>query len=447
MSRTFTRTLALAAASTLLVTGCATNDDPGTAQEPTETIVAPAELDHEELGLWDDGPCDPGREPLRLGLMTVFDSPVLSLKSHALALEASAEAFNSRGGANGACIEVHTCDDGANPDRSIACVREIDQAGVVATLNDLGTAAMAEVSAAMAQVGIPRIASNVANEDWGDQNAYPLDASGTGFIFLIPQGLIEEGATEIGVVRVDLAAAAALQGLLGDIYEGRATFSADLPVAAGTTDFSQFILAAQEAGAEAIALALGEQEGLQIVRAGQQLDADLLIGSSLTTMAHRTVAELGDYADHLVFLHSYPPATYDLPVYEALRADLAASGEEDLQPGNLQATAMRSWIGLYALLWMIREDGMTEFTREGISALLDRAEDVPMLDMFGGEDWTPAHDHPGVFQRAGIDRWVVWRWDRDEPAPGGLAGNFVPGAEISFDEVMCGTPLGGPQPC
>ena len=45
--------------------------------------------------------------------MTVFESPVLSLESHALALEASAEAFNARGGANGACIEVHACDDGA----------------------------------------------------------------------------------------------------------------------------------------------------------------------------------------------------------------------------------------------------------------------------------------------------------------------------------------------
>ena len=447
MSRTFTRLVAAVVASTLVVAGCSDPDEAAGDQDATPSTGPPAEVDHEALGLWDDGPCDPDREPLRIGLMTVFNSPVLSLESHALALDASAEAFNDRGGANGACIEVHACDDGANRDRSISCVREIDEAGVVATVNDLGTAGMSEVSEAMAQLGIPRIASNVANEDWGDQNAYPLDASGTGFIFLIPQGLIEEGGSDIGLVRVDLAAASALKGLVEDIYEGEATFPADLPVAAGTTDYTQFILAAQEAGAEAIALALGEQEGLQVVRAGQQLDSDLLIGSSLTTMAHGTVAELGDYADQLVFLHSYPPATYDLPVYEVLRADLAASGEEALQPAQLQATAMRSWIGLYALLWMIRDDGMTEFTREGISEMLDRAEDVPMLGIFGGEDWTPAHNHPGVFQRAGVDRWLVWRWDRNEAAPGGLEGNFVPGAEISFDEVMCGTPLGGPEPC
>ncbi len=45
---------------------------------------------------------------------------------------------------------------------------------------------------------------------------------------------------------------------------------------------------------------------------------------------------------------------------------------------------MRSWIGLYALLKMIRDANMTTFTREGISQMLNEAKDVPMLDIFGG---------------------------------------------------------------
>ena len=106
---------------------------------------------------------------------------------------------------------------------------------------------------------------------------------------------------------------------------------------------------------------------MQVVQAGQQLGTDLLIGSSLGTFSHTSVAELGDFAEQMVFLWSFPPATADLPVYEALRADLAASGEEALQPENLKASPMRSWIGLYALLKMIRDAEMTEFTREGIT--------------------------------------------------------------------------------
>jgi ABC-type branched-subunit amino acid transport system substrate-binding protein len=446
MSRNAARLAALVLSAALVAGACSSGGRAATGTTSTSRHGATA-VDYRALGLWDDGPCDPSRPKLRLGVMTVFESPVLSLQSHALALEASARAFNARGGANGSCIEVHACDDGANVDQSIDCVRRLDQAGVVATVNDLTTAGTGEVSAAMARAGIPRVASNVANQDWGDQNAYPLDASGTGFIFLMPQGLIEVGVKKIGIVRVDLAEASALQGLLADIYRGKATFPVDVPVPAGTTDYSQFILAAQSGGAGGLALALGEQEGIQVVRAGQQLDTKLKIGSSLSTLSHSTVAALGSFAKQLVFLHSYAPATYDLPVYRVLRADLSASGKAALQPGNLQATAMRSWIGLYALLWMMRQAKMTEFTRAGITQMLRQAKDVPMLGMFGGENWTPARNHPGLFQRAGTNHWAVWRWDPHAPAPDGLKGNFVPGANIDFDTVLCGTPFGAPKPC
>ncbi len=43
--------------------------------------------------------------------------------------------------------------------------------------------------------------------------------------------------------------------------------------------------------------------------------------------------------------------------------------------------------------------------------MLQQAKDVPMLDMFGGENWTPNLNHPGLFKRAGIDHWAVYRWD------------------------------------
>jgi hypothetical protein len=297
----------------------------------------------------------------------------------------------------------------------------------------------------MAEAGIPRVASNVVSEDWGDQNAYPLDASGTGVTFLLPQALIEQDITDIGLIRVDLAAASALVGLLEDLYANEgATFPYDVPVPGGTTDFTQFILGAQDAGVGGVTLALGEQEAIQVVRAAQQLGTDLRIGASLGTFPHSTVADLGDFADQMDFLWSFAPATYDLPVYEALRQDLAASGEESLQPGNLKASPMRSWIGLYALLWMIRDTGMTDFTRDGITQMLNQAQDVPMLDMFGGEDWTPDADHPGVFARAGINHWGTWTWDPAAAAPDGLEGNFVPGSEILFDDVLCGSPFGAP---
>jgi hypothetical protein len=190
--------------------------------------------------------------------------------------------------------------------------------------------------------------------------------------------------------------------------------------------------------------ALGEQEAVQIVKAGQQLATDLLIGSSLGTFSHQNVTEMGDFSKQMVFMWSYPPATTDLPVYDALRQDLAASDDEGLQPENLKASPMRSWIGLYALLKMIRDAKMTTFSGEEISTMLNEAKDVPMLDIFGGEDWTPSKEHPGIYKRAGTNHWATYEWDATAAAPDGLEGNWVETAKIDFDEVLCGSIFGAP---
>ena len=376
MSKSLARLLAVVLAMVFVAAACGSSGGSSGASDST-TPTTSAKLDYKALGLWDDGPCDPAKEPLKIGLMTVFESPVLSLKDQATALEQSAKAFNARGGANGSCIKVTTCDDGGQVDQAVACVRTIDDAGVVATVNDQGTAGQADVSAAMAKAKIPRVASNVVQDDWADPNAYPIDASGTGVTFLMPQALIDANAKKIGLIRVDLAAASALKGLLEGVYKGKATFPYDVPVPGGTTDFSQFLLGADSAGADGVALALGEQEAIQIVKAGQQLNTKQKIGASLGTFSHKNVSELGDFAKQMSFIWSFPPATTDLPVYKALRADLAASSDEALQPENLKASPMRSWIGLYALLKMMRDAKMTTFTRDGVSQMLNQAKDVP----------------------------------------------------------------------
>ncbi|MBV9951997.1 MAG: ABC transporter substrate-binding protein [Acidimicrobiia bacterium] len=446
MSKGLTRLLALMMALALAAAACGGSDDNKSDSGGKGKGVTTEKLDYKAIGLWDDGPCSPSEPPLKIGLMTVFESPVVSLKDQATALEVAAKAFNKRGGANGSCVQVTTCDDGANTDQAVACVRKIDNAGVVATVNDQGTAGAAEVSAAMQKAKIPRVASNVGQDDWGDPNAYPLDASGTGVTFLLPQGLINEGSKKIGLIRVDLAQASALKGLLADAYKGKADMVYDTPVPGGTTDFTQFILGAQNAGADGAELALGENEALQVVKAGQQLNTKMLIGSSLGTFSHKSVEDLGDFSKQMVFMWSYPPATIDLPVYKALRQDLASTGEEQLQPENLKASPMRSWIGLYALLKMIRDAKMKTFTREGISKMLNEAKDVPMLNIFGGENWTPNTDHPGLYKRAGTNHWGIYRWDPNAKAPDGLTGgNFVEKSTISFDKVLCGTIFGAPK--
>jgi ABC-type branched-subunit amino acid transport system substrate-binding protein len=445
MSKTVARRAALVLALVLVVAACGSSSKTGGGGSGT---TAPAEkIDYKALGLWDDGPCDTAKPPLKIGLMTVFESPVLSLKDQATALEVSAKQFNARGGANGSCIQVTTCDDGGNADQAVGCVRTIDKAGVVATVNDQGTAGQADVSAAMAKAGIPRVASNVVQDDWGDQNAYPTDASGTGVTFLMPETLIAKNVKKIGLIRVDLAAASALKGLLGQLYEkDGVTFPYDAPVPAGTTDYSQFLLGADKAGTGGVTLALGDNEAIQIVKAGQQTQTEQQIGASLGTFPHKDVAGLGDFAKQMSFVWSFAPATADVPVYKVLRADLASGGDEQLQPENLKASPMRSWIGLYALLKMMRDAKMTTFTRAGVTAMLKKAKNVPMLGMYGDDSWTPNLNHPGLFKRAGMNHWEVYTWDPNADSVAGK-GNFAPAKTLNWDEVMCGSIFGKPAPC
>src|SRR6187549_2757028 len=124
MPRIVVRLVAVLAPLLLLAAACSDDDGGGGAEGSTTSSPAgdgAEEIDYEALGLWDDGPCDAAKPPLKIGLMTVFESPVVSLEDQAIALEVAADAFNERGGANGGCIEVHTCDDGANVDQAVAC--------------------------------------------------------------------------------------------------------------------------------------------------------------------------------------------------------------------------------------------------------------------------------------------------------------------------------------
>lgn len=450
MSKVHVRLLAALLALALIAAACGGDDSEGGSGDETTTSGAPTEeIDYEALGLWDDGPCDESKPTVKIGLTTVFESAGLSLKDQATALDAAVAAFNSRGGANGSCLEAVTCDDGSLLDKAVECARTLVDGGVVATVNDQVTAGQAEYAEALRTAGVPRVAGNVTDKDWDDPNAFTLDASGTGSTFMMPQGLIDAGAKKIGVVRVNQAEAGILVNLLSELFrDDGATFPSDAPVPGGTTDFSQFILGAQDKGADSIMLALDEQLAVQVVKAGQQLDTPLKIGGTLGTFAHTSVAELGDFAEQMVFVWSFPPATFDLPAYEVLRADLAASGEEALEAANLKASPMRSWIGLYALLKVLRDAKVTDFSRENVAKAVKEAKDVPMLGIFGDETWTPDTTHEGLFKRAGLNHWATYKWDPEAEAPNGLEGNFVEVSKINWDQVVCGSIFGKmPGPC
>ncbi len=425
----------LAVALALVASACA-----GDAKKATTEPVP--KVDAKSVGLWNDGPCNTSLPSLIVGMQTTFESGIITAEDQALALKASAVAFNARGGANGHCIRVITCDEGADPNQAVNCVRTLDQAKVAVKVNDSSIAPGPEVVEAHVAAGIPRFATSSGTPDLTDMNSYPIDAGGIGTTMVAPQGLVDQGVKKIASIRVDIPAASALIGIYNDIYsDDGVKFVADLPVPAGTTDYSQFILAAQEKGAEGIMLSLGGQEAVQVVRAAQQLGSDLPISASSGTFSYSDIAGLGDLGKKMVLNGSTVPATVDVPALKVLRADLAASGEKALKPRNLKATPMKSWIGLYALLAIIRHSGTEDFSRANLTSLIKSSGPIDMLGLTA--DWTPNTTNPGTFPRTGNGYYAFYKWDPHAEFEG-TKGNFVKSSELNFNDLVCGSSLGAP---
>ncbi len=112
--------------------------------------------------------------------MTVFESPVLSLIDQVDAAEASVEAFNSRGGIGGHCMELTSCDTGLDPNGEVDCARQLVDDGMVATVHDTTAANPAGVIEATEPAGLPRIGISPGSEELSASNSFPIGAGGVG---------------------------------------------------------------------------------------------------------------------------------------------------------------------------------------------------------------------------------------------------------------------------
>ena len=386
-----------------------------------------------------------GLEPLTVGhAQPPSQSPVITAEDQALALEAAAVAFNARGGANGHCIQVVTCDEQADPNQALDCMRTLDAAGVAVTINDASLDARARGRRGLAGAGIPRFAISAATPDLSTRTATRSTPAASARRWSCRRRLVDQGITSIASIRVDLPAASAIIGLFEDIYgdEG-AEFVADIPVPAGTTDYSQFVLGAEEAGAEGVVVPLGGQEAIQVLRAAQQLGSDLVFSTSLGTLPYADLAELGDFADQIILNGSTPPATADDPAVQvAGRRPRGVRRGRARSPSASSRTAMHSWIGLYALLDIIRTAETEDFSRENLTTLIE-ASGPDRHARAHRPTGRPTRTTPGTFPRTGNGYYSFWRWDPDASFDGARRQPGEAG-ETDFNDLLCGSPLGAP---
>lgn len=422
------RSATLKAMSLLLVfglvaaTGCSRSDDDESGSGSGGRTEVDPDLG-EDL-MWDDGACDASKPEVALGMIAPFNAGVISLEDQAIAAEASAEAFNARGGIAGQCIKMVTCDDGADPNKAADCARSNVAAGVVAEVNDSVVAASDVVVDTFAEAGVPRLEGNPAPVAFGSDITYAFGMGGLGNVVMSVPPLVEAGKLKLAIIRADVPGTAALRGILEPMTDAYgAEIVADIPLTVGTSDYSQFVLAAQNAGADGLIMAAGPEEAIQVLRAARQLDTDVYFSLSFGTISRSDVQEFGDFARYFVFNGELPPASIDpeqFPLLAVAVRELAASGSPELTADTLTTASLKSWVYMYALVKILRDAEVTDVTPANVKAALDAATDVDL----GGltPPWTPNRTSEGIFRRVSQPMYWLASWDPETE-------NFVLGDE------------------
>ena len=357
----------------------------------------------------DNGPCDKKKPVVELGLITVLQSPVLSLGDQADAATASVTAFNKRGGVGGSCMKVTICDDGADPNQAADCARKFADSKIVATINDTTSFGNQGVIDILTAAGLPRFEVSPGTEDLKAPLSYAIGAGGVGTTFMMAPPLLKTGHKKLYTIGVDAPTIATLPVLMGDMARSYgAEFVGLSKVPAGTTDYQQFVLAAQDAGADGVILPLGGNEAIQVLQAAKQLNSKLDFSVSLGTFGKADIKQFGSFAKSIFFNAELPPVTGSQktwPILKQVIADLSASGKPALQKDKIKSSPFRSWVAVNHFVKLMEKDGAAgTITRASVIAALNAATDV---DTFGlVPPWTP-NKEGGVSGGAGeLTKWT-----------------------------------------
>jgi len=375
-----------------LIFGAAACSDDNSSDNSNDTTTTTQEI---ESVLWDNGACDTSLEVYKVGLEVVFESAVLTLKDQADALPISVDAFNARGGIGGHCMEAVVCDTGFTEAGEVACANKFVDEGVVVTVNDTTTISGA-AGEILNEAGIQRLQISPGTPELSQPNSWPITAGGFGTTFVMFPGCAKYyGAKKVAVIHVDSPSIGALFALMKPMVDAYgAELTAKIPVPAGTTDYTQLVLAAEDSGAECVMLPLGEQEAIQVLNAAKQLGTEMKFSVSGGTFGLTQIRTMGDFASQIVLNNALPPFSGDQtkwPILADAERDFAEFGDnrDNFSRESMKESPFRSWVGIYSLVRIVEDFGTPDtVTREAIKAAILATKDLDMQGLTA--PWTPS---------------------------------------------------------
>ena len=408
--------LAAFVALATVAAGCSSSGK-STSGATTSTTAGAPPADFVALGGWKDPACNPSQPKVVVGISAPLDVAGTSLKDYVDGTQAAVSAFNGRGGITGRCLDLKVCDGKGDGPTELSCARqETEDKTMVAGLASTFLAGEGDAYQLFQSAGLAQIGAQVTQPGaWNSPVSYEFTMGGSGTLLAGMPALKSVGVTKFVIFVPASGQVGALAAFANPLVKALGmNLLETIQIPPTAVEFTQFVLAAQNKGAEGGVLALPGNVGGQVIDAADSLSSKLKLSSSWGTFSQKGVTGLAaTISKNMAFTDAVPPVVANSPrwpIFNVIIDDFKASGKADLTAGSITAQATNGWLSVYALVKVMRDAKATDITRASVKTAFDQAKNIPMFDLV--PPWTPSQQSTNpVFK--GISNPMYWtgHWD------------------------------------
>lgn len=336
------------------------------------------------------GPAAGGAEgTVKFGVVTAVGSGGSNYPDIEGGAKAAVEAINKDGGINGKNVEMVFCNTRGEANQAMACAREMDEKGVVATVGRIDIFAPQSFPILEA-AGIPDIGtvSTGAEIDFQSPMSFPLHGGNFGAYTSLPHAFKADGDKSMVVASIDLPI-----GITQGQYAEKVGKGIGLDVkpmikipSQGVTDYSPYVQQIADSGADSAIVALGPAPFQAFVKAADGLGLKARIAGTAFTFGQSEAAGVGELANNMLVSAPFPSVDdRGNPGIAEYHRQLDEAGVEDSESMRRFA-GLNAWLAMHAAAKVARTiEG--EITRESMVKALRGTTD---LDLFGLITYSPA---------------------------------------------------------
>jgi len=413
--KTMLKVVAVCAAVTALGAACS-SDNKKSSAGASGSSAGSGGADFVALGGWNDGACNTSQPKVSVAITAPLEVAGTSLKDYVDGTQASIDAFNKIGGIKGRCLDLKVCDGKGDGPTELSCARqETDDPNVVAGLASTFTVSEGDAYQLFEAAGLSQIGAQVTQPGaWNSPVSFEFTMGGSGTLLADMPALKNVGVTKFVVMIPESPQAGALKAFAQPLISALGMEMLDIiGIPPTAVEFTQFVIKAQNEGAQGIVLGLPGNTAGQILDAMDSLSSTLKVAGSWGTFSQKSVASLSEQLQgNTAFEDAVPPLATDIsrwPIYNVVLADFKASGKSNLTRENATVQSVNGWLSVYALIKVMRDSG-ADVTRANVKQAFDQAQNIPMFNLT--PPWTPSKQSTNaIFKGISNPNYWTGHWD------------------------------------